>query len=196
MYTYGFVTLGATPVALLEGGGIVADVGVNANAIAGGAAEEFVNGNAEQFAFDVPEGLFDAAERAGEDGAAAIERVAIDGLPMVDNVARIFADQVGFDFGHGGGARFGAAFGDGFAQADDAFVGVNLEKEPARFHQERFEFGDAQFGFEIGRLAFGAFDGRRVGIGAFGGDGRAAQGRGPEDLLQKLAPKKAAPGKG
>ena len=47
-----------------------------------------------------------------------------------------------FEFGYGLRAGQGAAFEDGFTQADETFIGVNLEKEPARFDKERFKLGD------------------------------------------------------
>src|ERR1700709_1990035 len=97
-------------------------MGIDANAVAHGAAEQLVNRNAERLAFDVPQGLIDAAQSAGEDGAATIERMAIDGLPVFSNRARILAHQVRFNLFDGFGAGEGAAFGDGFAQADDAGV--------------------------------------------------------------------------
>ena len=40
-------------------------VGVDSDFVAGGAAEEFVDGDVEGFAFDVPEGLVNAREGTG-----------------------------------------------------------------------------------------------------------------------------------
>ncbi len=117
-------------------------VRVNANTVAGGAAQQFIDGHAERLAFDVPKRLIDAAESAGENGAAAIKSVPVNGLPMFSNRARVFADKIWLDLLHCFRAGEGAAFGDGFAQAGNPGVGVDLEKEPAGFHQKGFQFGD------------------------------------------------------
>ena len=77
---------------------------VNADAIPRRPAEEFVDRHSERLPLDVPEGLIDAAQDAGEDRAAAIEGVAVDCLPMVRDGARVFADQVRLDFFDGSGA--------------------------------------------------------------------------------------------
>ena len=122
-------------------------VRVDADAVARRSAEQFVNRHAQRLALDVPQRLIDAAERAGQDRAAAIERVAVDGLPVMHHAARIFADQVRLDLLDGFGAGERAAFGDGLAQADDAGVGVDLQKQPARLHQKGFEPGDLEIVF-------------------------------------------------
>src|SRR5215510_4765491 len=112
---------------------------VDADALARGAAQEFVNRDAEQFALDVPERLVNPGERARQNGPAAIEGVAIDRLPVMHNGARVFADQVRFHLLDRRGAGQRAAFGDRLAQAHDSGVGVNFQEKPARFDQEGFE---------------------------------------------------------
>ena len=68
--------------------------------------------------------------------------MAIHGLPVMDYATGVFADEIGFEFCHGLGTCKGASFEDGFAKADEAFVCVHFEKEPARFDEKGFEFGD------------------------------------------------------
>ena len=125
----------------------LAGVSIDPNAVARGSAQQFVNGDAERLALDIPERLVDPAESAGEDRAAAIESMPVNGLPVFGDRARIFADQVRLDFLDGFGARQRAAFGDGFAQADDAGVGVDLQEEPARLDQEGLELRDLEIVF-------------------------------------------------
>ena len=55
---------------------------------------------------------------------------------------RIFADEIGREFGHGLRACAGAAFEDGLSQADEALVRVHLQKQPARLDEKGFEFCD------------------------------------------------------
>ncbi len=81
-----------------------AGVGVDPDPVAGGAAHQLVHRDPEGLALDVPEGLVDPAQGAGEDGAAPVERVAVDGLPVVHHLAGILPDQVGGDLLHRGGA--------------------------------------------------------------------------------------------
>src|SRR5437867_10095306 len=57
---------------------IVADVRINPNAIARGAAEQFENGHAEEFSFYIPERLLEAAQRAGQNRAAARKGMTIN----------------------------------------------------------------------------------------------------------------------
>ena len=75
-----------------------AGVGIDAHAVARRAAEQLVNRHAQRLALDVPERLVDAAERAGENRAAAIERMPIDGLPVMRYRPRVLADEVRLDF--------------------------------------------------------------------------------------------------
>ena len=74
-----------------------ARVRVDADPVARRPAEQFVHGHAERLALDVPQRLVDAAQRAGENRAAAIERVPVDRLPVMHHGARILADQVRLD---------------------------------------------------------------------------------------------------
>ena len=127
---------------ILQRRGIASGMLVHADAVAGGAAEEFVDRNAQGLAGQVPQGLLDAAQGAGEDRAAAVEGVPVHGLPVMHDPGRVLADQVGFELGDGLGAGQGAALGDGLAQPDQAFIGVDLEEQPARLDEEGFHPGD------------------------------------------------------
>ena len=86
--------------------------------------------------------MFDAAERAGEDRAAAVEGVPVHGLPVVHDARGVLADQVGLQLRDGRGDGQRAPFEDRLAQADEAFVGVDLEEQPARLDQEGLQLGD------------------------------------------------------
>ena len=121
-----------------------AGVRIDAHAGAGRAAEQFINGHAERLALDVPKRLVHAADGAGEDRPAAIERVPIHRLPVMRDRARVFADQIRREFLDGRGDGLRAAFDDRFAQSDDAGVGVDLQEEPARFDEEGFDLGDLE----------------------------------------------------
>jgi hypothetical protein len=58
--------------------------------------------------------------------------------------ARIFTDQVGFDFLDGFRAGPRTAFQYRLAQANDARVSVDLQKQPPGLDQKRFELCDFQ----------------------------------------------------
>ena len=70
--------------------------------------------------------------------------MAVDGLPVMHHLARVFANQVGRDLLDGRGAGDGPAFENGLAQADDAGVGMHLEEQPTGFDQKGFELGDLE----------------------------------------------------
>ena len=110
---------------------------VDADAVAGGATQQLVDRHTEGLAGEVPQRLFDAAQHAGEEWAAAIESVAVHRLPVVDDAGRVLADQVRREFIDALSARERAPFEDRFTQADEAFVGVNFEEEPAWLDEER-----------------------------------------------------------
>ena len=116
---------------------------VDADAVARGAAQQFVHRHPERLALDVPQRLIDARQRAGEDRAAAVERVAVNRLPVMHHATGILTDQVRLDFLHRLGTRQRAPFGDRLAKPDDALVGVDLEEQPARLDEDRLELRDA-----------------------------------------------------
>src|SRR5690606_1178351 len=91
-------------------------------------AEELVDRDAERLALDVPARLLNATESAGENRPAAIERVTIDRLPVMDDLASILPDEIGLDLGDGLRARLRASLGDRLAEADDAFVRVHAKE--------------------------------------------------------------------
>src|SRR5436190_17208357 len=83
---------------LFETFGVIGHVGINTDFVAGGTTKQFVNWNAQKFPFDVPEGLFDAAQHARKDRAAAIKRMTINRLPVKHDKSRILSDQIRFEF--------------------------------------------------------------------------------------------------
>ena len=60
----------------------------------------------------------------------------------MDNAGWVFADEGGRHLFDGGGNGLGTAFEDRLAQADQPFIGVDFEKEPAGFDEKGFELGD------------------------------------------------------
>src|SRR5207249_1803256 len=91
-----------------------------------------------------PQGDVDAAQGAGKDRTAPVEGVAVDRLPVMDDLPRVLADQVRLDLPDGRLHRLSTALDDGLAEADDVGVGVDLQKQPARLNKERFQPGDPQ----------------------------------------------------
>ena len=120
----------------------IAGPAVYPNPVAGGAAQQFVDGHVQQFAFDVPQGVVNAAQRTGQDGATPVKSVAVNGLPVVDYRPWVFPDQVRLHFLDGGLDGQRPPFEQRFAEAVHAHVGVNLQENPARFNQKGFQFGD------------------------------------------------------
>jgi hypothetical protein len=47
---------------------------------------------------------------------------------MMNDFTRVFANQVGLEFGNCLGTRFGSALKDGFPETDETFVCVELEE--------------------------------------------------------------------
>ena len=97
---------------------------------------------AERLALDVPERLIDAGDRTHENRAAAIERAAVHGLPVIVDARGIFADELLADLGDRGFDAARAAFDHGLAPADEAFVRLDLEEHPARGDAIGGELGD------------------------------------------------------
>jgi hypothetical protein len=124
------------------GRAVAADPAVGLHLVAHQAAQQFVDRRAQDLALDVPQRLVDAGDRAHQDRAAAVEAGAVHGLPQVVDAGRVLPDQVGLEFLDRGfdGAR--AAFDDGLAPADDAFVGVDFQEHPARRNTVGGQFGD------------------------------------------------------
>ncbi len=68
----------------------------------------------------------------------------INGLPVVYDSPRVFADEIRLDLTDGGHAGCGTPLDNRLPETDDAGVGVHLEEEPARFNQKRFKPGDPE----------------------------------------------------
>ena len=121
---------------------------VAAGVVAGPAAEQVVDGDAEGLAAQIPEGEVDGGEGGGVDVAAAEELAAPEHLPDVLDPRRVHADQqrfVGFDHALNGELFPGNA---GLAEAGEALVGVDLDEgivalRPVRVvDQESLHIGD------------------------------------------------------
>ena len=121
--------------------GLGADGPVDADSVAGRAAEQVVDRHAEHLALDVPERHVDAARDRRLDRAAAIEGAAMDRLPVVHDPRRILADQVVADFQRPGGAGLGVVL-QHLAPAGDPGVGRDLDEHPGVREHEGLELGD------------------------------------------------------
>ena len=108
---------------------LVADRAVDAHAVAGGSAQQPVDGHAEALAGDVPQGLVDPGEDRRLDRAAAVEGAPVDGLPVMGHGARVLAHEVVGDFQCAGGAGPGVVL-EHLPPAADAGVGGDLHEDP------------------------------------------------------------------
>ena len=97
----------------------VAAIGIEANAIAELPAEQPVERLASGLRRNVPERNLDAAQRDEEDAAlrAREDVISAELLPAILDIARILADQFGFEFGDQADDRGRAGVGIGLAIA-------------------------------------------------------------------------------
>ena len=97
----------------------IAAVGIEADAVAELAAEQPVEGLARGLRRKVPQRDLDAAQRDQEDAAlrAREDMIAAELLPAIFDIARILADQFGFQFRNQANDRACAGVGIGFAIA-------------------------------------------------------------------------------
>ncbi len=130
------------------------------------SAEELVNRNAQRLPLDVPKRLIDAAERAGQNRAAPIKGVTINGLPVMRHRARVFSNQVRFHFLDRLSAGEGAPLRDRLPETGDAGIGVDLEEQPPGFDQEGFQSCDLDAFFDGGSPFLGVLHDRRVAVAA------------------------------
>ena len=117
-------------------------MGVDADAIARWPAQELVDRHPQRLALDIPERHVDPAQRAGQDGAASIERVAVNRLPVMHHAPRVLPQQVGLDLldRFGDGQR--PPLDDRLAESHDPRVGVHFQEEPARLDQQGLQLRD------------------------------------------------------
>jgi hypothetical protein len=66
----------------------------------------------------------------------------INGLPVMNNFSRVFTNKVRLNLPDGCSDGSGPTFQERFSQSDDSGVSVNLQKDPARFDQKRFQLRD------------------------------------------------------
>ena len=122
-------------------------------ALAGGAAEEGVDGHAEGFALDVPEGELDAGDGFGGDAAGRLAGEAVH-VPVAGlDGERVAAEQDRLHVLDGSDDAVGVASVGHFAVAGDALVGADgdeLPGPPAGVDDEGFDFADLH-----GRSSFG-----------------------------------------
>ena len=112
------------------GGGVAGNVGVKANAVAAGAAEELIDRHAERLALDVPEGDLDGANGAGQHRAAPPARAAIHRLPQAFDAGGVLADQVARQRLDGAGDGRLLAGHMALTESGDPGVSVDFDEHP------------------------------------------------------------------
>jgi hypothetical protein len=92
--------------------------GVALHVVASESAQQFVDGHAQRFAFDVPQRHVERAQGVQFLAAGRIEVAAVHHLPEVVDARRVLADEHGAALLHG-------VFRAAFADAGDALVGLD-----------------------------------------------------------------------
>src|SRR6266581_7860045 len=110
--------------------GLIEHVVVDPRLVARLATQQGIDRHAEVFAGDVPQRDVDGAERAHDRRPAKVGG-AIHVLPVVFDAQGILPDQVVREFGDDLLGSFEERPGTGFAQPDDAGIGVNFDKQIA-----------------------------------------------------------------
>ena len=111
---------------------VAADPAVDLDPIAAFAAQKVIDRHAERLALDIPHGLLDTGDGAGQDGAAAVEAGAVHLLEGVLDIGGTVADKLIAQFPDGGGHAVGLALAHRLTPADEAVVRGHFEKQPAR----------------------------------------------------------------
>ncbi len=107
-----------------------AHVGVEADAIARGATEQFVDGHAPRLAAQIPQRLIQPGQRRVEDNPTAPKAVAKQDLPVSLSGERIFADQCLAELCNCGADRLFVVFQRRFTPTVEAAVGHHLNDDP------------------------------------------------------------------
>ena len=113
---------------------LIPGVGVDAQFVPAGAAQQFVDRHAQRLALDVPQRLIDGADAAVDHRSAALapEGLAEEPVPHLLDAKRVCADQVmlGHILDHAESGRCARAVGQGhFAQSADPLVGSDLHDD-------------------------------------------------------------------
>ena len=153
---------------------------IDKGAMAGGTAQQFVNGYAVAFAGNVPEGLVDAGGDGRFYGTAPVKGPAMDGLPVVQDGTRVLAYQVIAHFKGPGSTGFGIVL-EHFTPSRDTGVGGNFYENPGVFQDKGFEFGNLDFVFWADGGAFGYGTG---GVQAHQGGGSVEHGPEPGPTIE------------
>lgn len=124
---------------------VPADVLVDADAVPGPAADEFVHGRAEVLAPDVPERLVDPGYRALQHGTPAVEPAGVHRLPVVRDAGGVLAQEVPLQQFLDrclDGLRL--ALHDGFAPPHEAVAGLQPQEQPPRGDAVQVVVGDGR----------------------------------------------------
>src|SRR3954453_22476235 len=108
---------------------------------------------AQGLAFDVPQRLIDASDRAHVYRATAIKAAAIHDSPMILDQERVLAEQVVLHFVHQRLHRQCSAFNHGLPPSDDPLVRLNLQEEPAWRYDIGRQFPDLHGSWLSARVA-------------------------------------------
>src|SRR5262245_60687251 len=102
---------------------------IDANPVAGFAAEQLPDGLSQSLAENVPKCDFDGTQRGHHQGAAAIARAAEHALPMELNVGGVFAGEVSLVFKDGLLDRSFLACKGPFAESNQPLVREDLDED-------------------------------------------------------------------
>ena len=132
--------------------GLLADLPIDSDAVAGGSSQQLVDRDAVDLSLDVPERLIDPTQDRRLDGAPAVEGAAMDGLPVVHDPAGILAHQIVTDLQSPGGAGLRVVL-EHLAPTHDTGVGGDLDEDPGVGQHEGLDLGhfDLVVGTDGGR---------------------------------------------
>ena len=125
----------------LEGPGI----GIGSNPVPEAPAQQFVDGNTQGLALDVPQGLLNPAQGGQLDELAIPEGLLVEGVPDQLDPVGVLADEKVFERLQRPDDDGVVALHGGLPHAGQAHVGVELHEDPvgvASGHVEDFQVGD------------------------------------------------------
>src|SRR6266516_572033 len=134
------------------------DPGVCPHAIANGAAEELVDGDAVELAGNVPQCFVDRGEGAGEDRPVAVEPRLAHDLPVSLDRQGVPSDEVVGEIRHRRLDRTRAHLDPALAPAGDPLVRPDADEQPLRRDEESVHRRDLQAGPGAGAELGGTFD--------------------------------------
>ena len=113
---------------------IPTDPGVDADFIPHRPAQQRISRCVVILAVNIPQCLIDTSHRAHHHRATAIKACPVQHLPQIFDMAGIASDQYRLDFAHRRLNGPSVALDNRFAPAAQAFIGRDLQEEPAWRH--------------------------------------------------------------